>query len=323
MPSESNVQRYATAGAQLLPPGAAFDLAHEDDTGLHDLLEGLAVEFARIHEAAETLYRNVVNPAQANEYLDDWERMLGLPGKCVTNPSTSIAERAGAVVAALRGRGSHARATYEAVARALGYTEQLEFQHFPPMSCGMTVGNSLYSDEWSHAVRVVVPVGDQTADDQLICTFTDQLRRSHTFIDVVLDGPMGAQRTNTSLYSASNNLGASMVLANVGAFPVSYGGHVSIQCRIHNGAGAAPSDTPAGSWKLYASSNGVDFTEVTDTGSDTTIADQLAKIAPNGNNVVNAYAVLDNVPGTSAKLLYVRSSGGGTNATATVNVTSW
>jgi hypothetical protein len=131
---------------------------------------------------------------------------------------------------------------------------------------------------------------------------------------------MGAERTNTSNYYNATSLGASGTLSSLPAISVRYGGFVSIQCIIAQADGSsAPSDTPVGVWELYASSDGVTFTQVT----GTTVTTELAKIAPNGNNVVKAFAVFDGVPGSSIKIRYNRTSGGGTNATATMHVTTW
>lgn len=318
MPSEALIERYRDAAIALLPPGRA--ISKSLDSAVGKLMKALAVEPARLHEDAEELLDGAI-PSRANDdYTSLWEEALQLPGDCVQTPPTTLSERRGAVIARLRGRTSHARSAFEAAASALGYTD-LEFVTFPPMTCVSACTDSLYGDEWANVVRVYVPHADQTADDSLHCIFVDQLRRSHGFIDVVLEGPMGATRTNTVYISGTNNMGAN--ITPTGSFNVSYGGHVSFQVTIDNGAGGNPSDTPVGSWKIYATSDGVNFTEVKDASGDTEIADELAKIAPNGNTAVSAYAIFDNFPGTAGKIAYVRSSGGGTDASARVCVTSW
>lgn len=79
-------------------------------------------------------------------------------------------------------------------------------------------------------------------------------------------------------------------------------------------------DTPVGVWKLYASADGgTTFTEVV----NTTLATELAKIAPNGNNLVAAWSIIEGVPGTLVKVGYTRTSGGGTNARATLHLATW
>lgn len=119
-------------------------------------------------------------------------------------------------------------------------------------------------------------------------------------------------------YMTSVSLGASTDITTMPEITVGRDGYVALQVLIDNGAGAAPSDAPAGTWEIWASA-GSRFTQVT----GTTITTELAKVAPNANNVVDAWAILVGVPGSRFKLRYNRTSGGTTNARATVDVSSW
>jgi hypothetical protein len=102
-------------------------------------------------------------------------------------------------------------------------------------------------------------------------------------------------------------LGATQTVDAAYAIPIGEDGDLAIQCLIDNGTdGVAPTDTPAGSWQLWCSSDGQTYSRVS--GADT----ELAKIAPAGNALVSAYAILEGVPGSSAKLVYVRTGGGAT-----------
>jgi hypothetical protein len=237
----------------------------------------------------------------------------------VATPSTDPEERAGAVVARLRGRTDHSQPAYESAASDLGYAD-VEFVKFSHAGIGSAIGDSLYGDYWMHVVRADVPVGDQTADEELVCVFTDQLRRSHGFIDVRLEGPMGAQRTQYAFYLNDNSLGASIPASSITALvELKYQGFLSVQCIIDNGSGGAPTDTPLGTWRLYSSVDGVTFTELTSVAVTT----ELALIAPNGNNVVGAWAVFTHVPGRYVKIAYSRTSGGGGDTSATLHLTTW
>lgn len=311
-PDESTVERYRDAAIALLPPGRAF--SKRPDSNIGELLEGMAVEHARIHEAAADAYDAMFPGWIPEEYLEAWEEALGLPGDCVDIPPVTTAERNGAIVAKIQGRASHSQGAVEAVAEALGYTD-LEFIHYDPFSVGSSsVGDALTSDEWAHVVTIIVPVGDQTADDSLLCAL-DELRRLHGYFDIILEGPMGAQRTYTALYINADDLGAD--IDDVPDIEIKYQGHVSIQCDIDNGAGGAPSDTPAGAFELWASVDGETYTQVTDADAE------LANIAPNGNNEVHAWAVLSDVPGRYIQLRYARTSGGGGDTSATLAIASW
>lgn len=316
-PAEATVLRYRDAALALLPPGRAIAKALGSNVAL--LFEGVAVEFARLHEDSETVVDNSL-PTQSETLLDEWEDALALPGSCVTTPTTAVAERRGAIIAKLRGRTSHSQATYDSAALALGY-DDLEYDRYVPFSAGAgSVGDSVYSDEWANVVRVSVPVGDQTADAELQCVFTDQLRRSHGYLDIILEGPMGATRTHYTEYHNGLDLGASVTAASITALvELKYQGFLSVQVVIDNGAGAAPSDTPVGLWTLWASTDGVDFSQL-DAAAVTT---ELAVIAPNGNNVVSECAVFQNCPGRYVKVAYARTSGGGGNTDCHVHLTTW
>jgi hypothetical protein len=103
---------------------------------------------------------------------------------------------------------------------------------------------------------------------------------------------------------ADFTLGASQAESAVQAVALAEDGRLDIQVVIDNGAGAAPTDTPVGTWKLFSSADGSTYSHVLD--ADET----LAKIAPSGNVLVSRWVMLEDVPGTSCKLVYTRTSGG-------------
>ena len=130
---------------------------------------------------------------------------------------------------------------------------------------------------------------------------------------------MGAERSNTTYYNdtTTGSLAASGVVADLAAVSIRYAGFVSIQCIIDDGAGGAPSDTPAGVFEAYSSSDGVTYSKVE--AADT----ELTNIAPNGNNVVNAFAIFEGMPGTSLKIRYNRTSGGAGDSRLKMFITTW
>lgn len=311
-PAESTIEAYQHAAIALLPPGRAFP--KRPDSSLGELLGAIAVEFARVHEASAAAYDAMFPGKIPEEHLDAWELALGLPGPCVVTPPTSVAERNGAIVAKIQGSASHSRGSFEAAALALGYDE-LEFEWFAPFAVGSSaVGDPLYGDGWMHAVRIIVPLAEQTADDSLVCAL-DELRRAHGYLDIILEGPMGATRTYTENYVNGDDLGADITPS--ATIEIKYQGHLSIQCIIDDGAGGAPSDTPAGAWELWCSVDGTTYTKVDDADAE------LANIAPNGNNVVSEWAAITDVPGRYAQVRYVRSSGGGGDTSATLHLATW
>jgi hypothetical protein len=106
-------------------------------------------------------------------------------------------------------------------------------------------------------------------------------------------------------------MGAALTLASAKGITIRPLGELAIQCQIDSGVGtaptgSAPSDTPVGTFQLWAAAGTADFTRLTSTAIDA----ELAKLAPNGNNLVNAIAIFKGVPGHSAKIIYVYGSGG-------------
>jgi uncharacterized protein YmfQ (DUF2313 family) len=305
-------KRFQAAAIALLPPGRA--LSKEPDSNLGVLIEALMVEFARVQLEADAMRSNGV-PAQAVDYLDEWEDALGLPGD-VDAPPTTTDDRIAAIVAKLRGRKGHSQLTYEATAAVLGYPD-VEFERFAPFEVGLSaVGDALTSDEWAHVVRIHVLVGDQAADSALISMFVNELRRQHAYLDIILEGPMGAERKPYVNYFNAQALSAHIDGA---PFDIRYAGHVSIVAEITNGLGAAPTDTPVGAWELHVSGDGTNWVKDTEASYVT----ELAKIAPNGNNIVRAVSKLTNVGTMFGRFRYQRTSGGAVDAKVTAHVFTW
>ncbi len=124
-----------------------------------------------------------------------------------------------------------------------------------------------------------------------------------------------AARTTTKYRAVS--LAATTTLAGTTAVELRENGHLSINASIYSGAGIAPVDTPVGVWQLWFSGDGTNY----DLLSTAATVAELALIAPNGNNLVDAWAVFSNAPGKFVKVLYIRSSGGAT-AKANLHITT-
>ncbi|HMJ16585.1 MAG TPA: hypothetical protein VK524_34460 [Polyangiaceae bacterium] len=306
-------ERFRDAAIALLPPGAA--LCKEPDSNIGMLLWALMMEYARIQVTADAL-RTSSPPSALSSFLDEWEDALGLPGECIDVAPTLASDRAGAVIAKLRGRRTRNQSAYEAAAAALGYPE-LEFERHAPLDAdNFVAGSDAYSDEWAYVVRIIVQVSDQTADATLICMFTDQLRRAHAYLDIVLEGPMGAERKHYETYLNAQSLGSAFTGA---AFEIRYGGHVSIVMEISNGAGIAPTDTPLGTWVYETSIDGTKWIPETDTA----ITTPIGTLAAVGNTLVSKVAKLSNVGGKWGRLRYVYTSGGAVSAKVSAAVSTW
>lgn len=175
----------------LLPPGQAFP--REAGTEMHNLLDGLAQEWARIDARGERLIIEA-NPFGSVELLPDWERVAGLPDKCAGTLETTQQGRRNALISKLSSTGGQSPAYFIAVAAALGY--EVTIEEFRPFRAGLShAGDPLTNGDWVYTWRVrgpevtVIPfrAGQSAAgealriwgNDTLECKI-NQLKPAHT-----------------------------------------------------------------------------------------------------------------------------------------------
>jgi len=114
MANATLIDKYKRLVGKLFPIGKAWEKVRR-----HELLEGVATEFARVHERAQDLLVEI-DPNQTTEMLEDWEEMLGLPDECSPEGQNEI-ERREQVVQKLTALGGLNAAYYEFLAKKLGY----------------------------------------------------------------------------------------------------------------------------------------------------------------------------------------------------------
>jgi len=137
----------------LLPPGQAFP--RDPGTTLHDLLDGMSIELARLDVRASVLPQEV-NPAAALELLPDWERVAGLPDKCSGVLEETLQGRRNALLTKLTSTGGQSPAYFIELAASLGYTVTIE--EFRPFRAGMSVaGDPLTNGPWVHTWLIRAP----------------------------------------------------------------------------------------------------------------------------------------------------------------------
>ena len=138
---------------QLLPPGQAFP--RDPGTTLHDLLDGMSVELARVDERGFTLPLEA-NPATTTELLVDWERVAGLPDRCSGVLEETIQGRRNSLLAKLASTGGQSIAYFISIAAALGY--EVTITEFKPFRGGVSVvGDALTNGDWQFAWQVNCP----------------------------------------------------------------------------------------------------------------------------------------------------------------------
>lgn len=137
----------------LLPPGQAFP--REAGTTLHDLLDGMSIELARVDGRGEALPIEA-NPATTNELLVDWERVAGLPDKCSGVLEETLQGRKNALLTKLTSNGGQSPAYFIELAASLGYTVTIE--EFRPFRAGISkAGDALTNGPWAFTWRVRAP----------------------------------------------------------------------------------------------------------------------------------------------------------------------
>lgn len=137
----------------LLPPGQAFP--RDAGTTLHNLLDGMAIELARVDGRGEAL-PGEANPASTNELLTDWERVAGLPDKCSGTLEETLQGRKNALIAKLSSTGGQSAAYFIALASALGYAVTVE--EFRPFRAGLSrAGDALTNGLWVYTWSIRAP----------------------------------------------------------------------------------------------------------------------------------------------------------------------
>lgn len=123
--TEADYQQQLVA---LLPPGPAWEV--EQAPGVHQLLAGLAAEFARVDARVSDLI-DEADPGTVRELVPDWERVMGLPDPCLGD-SPSFEDRQRAVRTRHIAIGGQSIPYFLALAREHGYPNATITEHRAP-----------------------------------------------------------------------------------------------------------------------------------------------------------------------------------------------
>lgn len=164
---------------KLLPPGIAWN--REQTSTLYKLAQSIAEELCRMEARAVQLLVES-DPRTTTELLEDWERVLGLPGDCVGLAET-IQQRRANVVSKLISRSSQTKQFYVDLAATLGYTitvdDVIEYDAF---HIEEPLEEPIYGEEWAHVFALVLPenvtrefrVDENSVEDRIV-QFGDDL----------------------------------------------------------------------------------------------------------------------------------------------------
>ena len=143
---------YVRLLKRLLPKGKLWEVSEQSN--FKKLLEGMAIEFARLHARSLELIKEV-DPRTTVELINEWETLTGLPDPCVSLTQT-LQQRRLAVVEKLTRLASLSPRYYIEVARALGY--EVSITEFKPFRVGGSkMGDRINGRDWQFTWRVNAP----------------------------------------------------------------------------------------------------------------------------------------------------------------------
>jgi uncharacterized protein YmfQ (DUF2313 family) len=148
-----NAELYRQQLAGLLPQGMAWP--QDPASALQQVLGAFGATLAAHDQTARALVDDVF-PAYTVKFIDEWERVCGLPDACTVLGSQALAERRTSVVAKLGSSGGQSRAYFIGIAKAMGYPSAT-ITEFRPRRCGQRF-NTLYGGlDWAHVWQMNLP----------------------------------------------------------------------------------------------------------------------------------------------------------------------
>lgn len=149
-----NTAAWLASLQALLPPGNA--LTREPGAKLTRLLEAIASMFSKAQQRFESLAEQSADPPVATDMLPDWERVLGLPDKCMVGVDLSIQERQRIAGQRLVEEGGLSRPYFIDLAARLG-EPGVTITEFRQFTCNSTCDAALYSFPDRYYWRVNFP----------------------------------------------------------------------------------------------------------------------------------------------------------------------
>ena len=137
--------KYVKLLRSLLPLGKAWN--REEGSRTTTFLKAISKEFGRIEDRTLELVEEF-DPRTAVKSLEDWERVLDLPDRCIEDPdSLTIEQRRNAILQKLTARGGQSLAYYEFVASQAGFN--IDASNYAPFRASRSsAGDPLTNDLW-------------------------------------------------------------------------------------------------------------------------------------------------------------------------------
>ena len=174
-------QDYRPTLRGLLPKGRAWNF--EIGSTFLKLLNSFSVEMARVSNRALELFENV-DPKTTTELLTDWERIVGLPTKCVGQLADTDDKRRLDVVSRLTAAGGSTDAYLKSIANAAGFNATVTSQKIA--LCGATFCGDLMSSTDNWAYTIVLTLDEQAQDNPIdtnraLCLIAE-LKPAHIYV---------------------------------------------------------------------------------------------------------------------------------------------
>lgn len=169
--------KYRILLQNLLPTGPAW--TRDGDATITAFLEALGVEYATVECRTEALLREA-DVRTTGELLDEWEAFAGLPGDCISPPTTSQG-RNDALYAQVTKRQSSSLPSLAEIAERLGYTSVVIREDSKPFRVGFSaVGDALQSGPWVYHWTVIGVRPPSLSDDEQLRCLLEETAHQHT-----------------------------------------------------------------------------------------------------------------------------------------------
>jgi len=143
MATTPKLTRYVELIKNLFPRGLVWQFLEQPT--ISSEIQATATEFCRVDDRAEKLIDVEADPRIADETLEQWETMVGLPDEC-TPEGITVEERRNAVVQRLTIEGSLSKNFYEKIGDDLGFDITVEPRL--PFRAGLSrAGDALYNNK--------------------------------------------------------------------------------------------------------------------------------------------------------------------------------
>lgn len=146
------LQAWLSALQALLPPGRAF--TREPDSILSKVLGAIAAMFLATQLKLEDLLEQA-DPRRSTSMLPDWERLLGLPGRCAPT-GLQQADRQRAAYQRLVEQGGQSRSYFIGLAALMGEAG-VTITEFKRFTCTSNCNQAVISQADLFAWRVNIP----------------------------------------------------------------------------------------------------------------------------------------------------------------------